>query len=1060
MKQLSRTLFLVALLYALVNISAFAQSTIDVTVSDDMGPIPGANVLVKGTKIGSMTDIDGKASVQASSKDVLQISFIGYKTAEITVGDKKSLKVTLELDSEELDETVVVGYGTQKKASLTSSIVNLRTEELTATKQMDVTASLQGKIPGLQIRQQSGSPGDFDTELNLRGMGEPIVVVDGVVRTAQRRSGFWNSSYSQSSAAVLGSLNPEDIESISVLKDASASLYGIGSQNGVIVVTTKQGAIGKPSVNYSNNIGFGVPTARPTEVGIVDWMNLANEMNRNVGRPDKYSQELIQHFVNGDKGYTDNNYYSLLMKKNSFQQTHNVSITGGNQQTQYYLSANYNQDKGILNNPDLGYHRLGFQGNVTTQVTPRLKVNYQSSMNTSKRHGLPANVNMNLFYYSLLSDRTLGPTTVDDPTHYSAMPQAENRNVIAIVNGLAGYDDTYMTSYTNNIDVKYDVPFVKGLMLDGYLSYETSTRQTNSLTLAFPLYDYWSNMHVADNADQNEYSESWNKNTTLYGKFQANYNKRIKQHNIGAMFAMEARKGTSTSINGGRRYGNFFTHDIINQGDSSTATNGGSRSETATAGYLARVNYDYAGKYLVEVMARYDGTYVFDHGHRWGLFPAYSLGWRVSEEPFIKNNFHWLNNLKLRWSDGVTGGSQGSPYDYLLAYKMQGNYVYNEGSQVPGFFNQSVAQTLLSWTDNRMMDIGVDWEIKQGLFGGSIDWFWRNTTGISATSTNTVPDMYGLSLPNMNLNARQNVGIDLSLQHRYHIGPVNYRVSGTLTFSRQRMTHIESEKTAQYYSAQNYYDSHTEGRWSNANGGKYYHWMGGQFSGYSEINNYPVMYNTSTGMSQMLPGIYKIDDRNGDGYITSDDRYASWQEGNAPLQFGAMLFLSYKGLEISASFSGSSLSHKNVSLSGGMGYGFFQTFYEEYTDRFRLADGYTDPLDPNSQWIPGTFPAIAPATSAYDGSSNATYRYNQPYSWVDGTFLRLKSLEIGYNLPSSVTNKIGLKRARIFANGTNLLTFCNKFAKPYDPERAQSQYLGVLGTPLLKTFTFGVNLSF
>ena len=1060
MKQLSRNLFLVALLSVLASFTSFAQKTVAITVKDQMGPVPGVNILIKGTTTGAMTDMDGIATITAKDSDVLRITCIGYADQEVKVGSQSKINVLLVEDTEVLEETVVVGYGTQKKASLTSSIVNLRTEELTATKQNDVVASLQGKVPGLQIRQQSGSPGDFDTELNLRGMGSPIVVIDGVVRTAQRRNGFWNANYSTSSSALLASLNPEDIESISVLKDASASLYGIGSENGVIVVTTKQGSVGKPSVRYSNNIGFGVPTALPTEVGIIDWMNIANEMNANVGRPPKYSEEMIQHFVNGDKGYNDNNHYSMLMKDHSFQQTHNVSISGGNAQTQYYISGNFNQDKGILNNPELGYHRFNFQGNVTTQITENLKVNYQSSFNYSKRHGLPANVNMNIFYYALLSDRALSPTVVDDPNHWTYMAQAEGRNVIAIVNGLGGHDDTYMQSYTNNIDVKYTVPQIKGLVLNAYASYETSTRQTNALTLAFPLYDYWSNTLVGQNGDQNEYSENWNKNSTLYGKLQANYNKKFGQHNLGAMFAMEARKGTMHAIGASRRYGDFFTHDIISQGDASTATNSGSRTMSATAGYLGRVNWDYKGKYLAEVMARYDGTYLYAHGHRWGFFPSYSLGWRVSEEEFFKSVFPAVNNLKIRWSDGITGGSQGSPYGYLLGYTQNGNYVYNPGGQVGGYVNNQVAQTLISWTDNHLMDIGVDWEVKNGLFGGSIDWFWRNTTGISAKSTNTVPDMYGLQLPNMNLNARQNVGIDLALQHRYHIGKLNYRMSGTLTFSRQRMTHIESEKTAQYYSAQHYYDSHTEGRWNTANGGKFYDWKGGQFANYGEINSYPVMYNSGSANSQMLPGMYKIDDRDGDGYITGKDQYPSWPETNAPLQFGFMLFLNYKNFDLSASFSGSALVHKSVSLSGGMGYGFFQTFYESYTDRYQLASGYTDPLDPNSQWTSGVFPALAPAAAAYDNWSNATYRYNQPYSWVNATFLRLKSLEIGYNVPAKVLKPIGLKNARIFTSGTNLLTFCNKFLKPYDPERANSQYLGVLGTPLLKTFTIGVNLSF
>ncbi|NLN99947.1 MAG: SusC/RagA family TonB-linked outer membrane protein [Bacteroidales bacterium] len=1039
----------------------FAQNDITVRgrVLDTGGrPVIGAAVLMPGTTIGTATDEEGNFMLSVPRGTTLEISSIGYETVTLTA--TATMNITLREDTQELDETVVVGYGTQKKASLTSAISNIRGEELLATKQHDVVASLQGKVPGLLIRQQSGSPGDFDTDLNLRGYGEPIVVIDGVRRTTQRRSGWWNTVYSNSSSAVLAQLNPDDIESISVLKDASASLYGIGSENGVILVTTKRGSISKPTVRYSTNLGFGYPTARPVEVGIVDYMNLANEMRANSRKPQKYSEELIQRFVNGERGYQDNNYYSMLMKDHSFQQTHNLSIRGGTEKIQYYLSGSFNQDKGILNNPNLGYNRGTFQGNVTAEIIEGLKATYQSSLNYSRRFGLPANTTMNIFYYSLLSDRTLGPTALDDPNHYTRMPSAEDRNVIALLNEEGGYDDTIMDTFTNSMDVRYDAPFLKGLTLNGYFSYEKRTRQSNSLTLAFPLYDYFTNELVGYNKDQNQYSETWNKNSSAYGKFQVNYNTRIGNHNLGAMVAMEATKAWSSNISATRRYGNFYTHDIINQGDAATAANSGSRSDSATAGYLGRINYDYKGKYLVELMARYDGTYVYARGHRWGFFPSYSLGWRVSEEKFFKENLPWFNNLKIRWSDGNTGGQQGSPYEYLLGYNQTANYVFEPGSQLMGYANTSVAQTLISWTDVRMRGFGIDWEIKRGLLGGSVDWFSRKTSGIAATSTDTVPDMYGLSLPRQNLNANQHVGIDLELSHRHHIGKVNYRLTGTLTFSRNRQTHVESEKTAIYTSAQNWYNNHMEGRWSNAVSGMYYEWKGGQFEDWSAINGYPVIYNTGTAQSQMLPGMYKLVDRNGDGVITTMDRFPSWPETNPPLQFGLMVFLNYKNFDMSMMFNGAGLTHKNVSLSGGMGYGFFQTFYESYTDRYRLADGYTDPMDPQSVWIPGTFPAIAEAVGAYDDWSNATYRYAQPYSWVDGTYLRMKSLEIGYSIPKNVLSKVHLQSVRVFFNGTNLLTFCNKFLRPYDPERAQSMYLGVLGTPLLKTYSLGLNITF
>jgi TonB-linked SusC/RagA family outer membrane protein len=909
------------------------------------------------------------------------------------------------------------------------------------------------------IRQQSGAVGEFDNALNLRGFGEPMVIVDGVLRTGFSRSSEWLKGNSQSASAILSTLNPDDIESISVLKDASASLYGLGSQNGVILVTTKKGEVGKPSIRYSNTLSFGFPTERPEEVDIITYMNLENEMLRNSHRPIKYTDDFIKHYENGEPGYIDTKWSEEVLKKFSFSQNHNLSFSGGTQQTQYYLSARVNDSRNLINNPELGATMLGFNGNLTTKLNDNLTLQYMTSIDYNKRNNIDFNSNGNLWYYAYVSDRTIAPTVYGNPDHWTT-GNNENRNIKALTMGEGGYSKTEIITYNNSLDLKYNAPFLKGLVFDAFVSYQISNIQTNELSRKFPVYDYWSDKKVAENASANQYEEDWSKRSGAYGKFQVNYNNRFGSHNIGAMFAAETRINWVKSIYALRQYGTFFTHDIINQGDEATARNSGSRSDSATAGYLGRINYDYEGKYLVEIMARYDGNYLYAKGHRWGFFPSYSLGWRVSEEPFIKNNLPWLNNFKVRWSDGITGGAQGSPYAYLLGYTATSNYVFAPGSQLMGYANNSVAQTLISWTKARLSDIGFDWEVKRGIFGGSIDWYWRNTTGIAATSTNTVPDMYGLSLPQQNLNASQNVGIDLQLTHRNRIGDFNYSVTGTVSFTRSRQTHIEAEKTAIYTSAQNYFNNHREGRWNNALSGTMWHWQdGSQFTNWEEINNSPVIYSTSQSMTQLLPGMYRIEDRNGDGVINNSDRYYTWGEDNPPLQFGLMFFFNYKGFDLSMTFNGASLSHKNLPIAG-VGYGYFGTFFKPYMDHYTLAEGYSDPFDPESVWKAGYWPAIAKATYAGDNFSNATYRVNQPYTYIDGTYFRLKSIELGYNIPNSIVSKVGLKGVRVYFNGTNLITIGNKLFKHFDPERMTSRYMGIGGMPLMKNFSVGVNVNF
>ena len=1052
------TVCLLAILYVT---SAFAQSNVTVTVKDDVGPVPGASVLIKGTSTGEMTDIDGVAKLTAKDTDVLVVSFIGYRTVEVTVGTKNKIDVTLEVDSEQLEETVVVGYGQQKKTSLTSAISTMKAEDITSTKQTNLVASLQGKVPGLQIRQQSGRPGSFDSQLSLRGYGAPLVIIDGVARTAQARDGLWGYWMNEDGAAALAQLNPEDIESITVLKDASAAVYGLDAANGVILVTTKKGEVGKPSVNYSNNFSFSVPTAFPESVDIVTYMRKENEMLANSKRGPKYTEELIQHYINGDEGYVDTDWYDVVMKDYAFNMTHNLSLRGGNQQTQYYLSGNYTEDNSILTMDNMNNNRLSFTGNVTSKITSELTAMYQSAILYSKNEGMPGNNNQNIWYYTSASDRTIPAYVLGNDSHY-AYCGTEPRNPLSLTDrSVAGYEDNYLFTLRNNLEIKYEPKWLKGLQISASGAYDFNNYRTSTLTRTFGLYNYLTDEFVANNADKNQFSEQWNTRQKLYGKFQANFNRRFGDHNVGATLAGEVTKNLSNSINASRQYGDFFTHDIINQGNSSTSTNGGTRGDDASAGYIFRASYDYKGKYLVDFSGRYDGTYIYAPGYRWGFFPAYSVGYRISEEPWFKAAMPWFNNLKFRWSDGKMGSRQGSAYAWQLGYTTNGSYVFDAGQNLNGYASHSVAETLLSWADVRSMDFGVDWDMWRGKFGGSIDWFWRQTLGTAATASTTVPDFYGLSLPQQNLNNSENVGIDLQISHQNNVGEFWYRIAGTATFSRYRTTYREADKTAIYTSSNNYYTSYTTGRWSNARSASMYQWEDGtQFKNWDEINAHPVLHKQSNGMVDMLPGMYKIKDRNGDGVITSADQYYTWAEGNAPLQFGLVLSGRWKGLDFNLSFAGSALVNKTVSLSGAYGYGFFGTFYESYNDHYTLAEGYTDPFDPNSQWVEGYYPAIAKATSAYDDNSNATYRVAQPYNFINATFFRLKSAEIGYTLPSKWMNTIKIKSLRVYLSGTNLLTFTNKLLKPYDPERAESQYLGAAGYPLMKTFSFGLNLNF
>ena len=618
---------------ALSAATLLAQNPITVkgTVLDpNKEPVIGAAVMQTGTTNGAATDLDGNYTLSVPMGADLTISAIGYETLQIKV-TSSTMNITLQEEASELEESVVVGYGTQKKASLTSAITNIQAEDITSTKQANLTSSLQGKVPGLMIRQESGAVGWFDDALSLRGYGAPLVIIDGVARGSRQRQYWGWAQDNNSSTAALAELNPEDIESITVLKDASASIYGLGAQNGVILVTTKKGQIGTPTINYSTTLTFGVPTALPKETDIATWMEMDNEMRRNKkGDSPRYSEELIAHYRNHDPGYEEFSWYDAIMKDHTFSQVHNFSVRGGNQQTQYYLSANYTNQDAIYRANTGDYNRYGLTANFTSKLTENLSLTFQTAINVTHQEMPPANTTQNAMYYGLLTERFY-PAEVS-PGHYT-YNVVEHRNAVALmVSDVAGSQTDNDIVFRNNLDLKYTAPFLKGLTLTASAAYDVTERHRHSVSKHFPLYDIDTDEIAGYNSDKNQVSENWNQFISYYGRVQANYDTRIGQdHHVGATFAAEARINKSSSLSGSREFGDFFTHDLLNQGTSSTATNGGDRSDNATAGYVGRLNYDYKGKYLVEVMARYDGNYRYAPGQRWNLFPSYSIGWRVYE---------------------------------------------------------------------------------------------------------------------------------------------------------------------------------------------------------------------------------------------------------------------------------------------------------------------------------------------------------------------------------------------------------------------------------------------
>ena len=1052
-----------------------AQNTITVTgtVTDaQKEPIIGASVLQQGTTVGAATDVDGNFTLTVPEGAVLEFSSIGFETRTLKATTR--MNVILVEDSELLNETVVVGYGVQKRESLTGSISQIRSEDIAATKTADGVAALQGKIPGLLITQNSGKPGAFASEINLRGFGTPMVVVDGVVRstTRTRKSTTYNTNpnalESYTDLSVLQELNPDDIESISVLKDASATIYGLGAQNGVILITTKKGQVRKPSVNFSANVSLASPVVPRDVESWTSFMKWENAMSDVAKMSHRFSDETIAAYERGDEGLVYTDWYNEVYRKFAVNQQYNVSLTGGTETVNYYFGANYADDNPILKGDAYGYKRYGFNGNISVKLTPALTMRYTTSVRQSNNLGMgDFDMDWNVFYYIYQSNPMVGVHTKDNPNHYSDVE--EHTNPVALLDtDASGFTKTDRKDFSNTVDFTYDAPFLKGLQFQATGAYDFGRMKQRTLVKKMKLYNYLTDISEQgmETRQETQYAEMWNDNTRVYGRFQALYNRQFGAHNISAMLGGELTSITNAMIGASRYYGvdgdhYLYTHDVINQALASRDDNQGTRSSSRTAGYIGRLNYNYMGKYLVEVMGRYDGNYMFQRGKRWSLFPSYSVGWRISEEKFFKNLLPMVNNLKFRWSDGFTGAPQGSAYAYINGYTASGSWVFSDGGTTTGYANSQVANTILTWAKVRMMDFGVDWELWQGKFGGTFDWFKRQMLGTAAVRNASLPDFYAVSLPSENLNRSENVGMELSLYHRNSIGNFSYRVQATATFSRNRPTYIESENTRVYKSSMDYWKNGTLNRWNGYMGGSTYHWTGNRFTSVNDANASEVLYTTDgskEGNRGLIVGQYELVDRNGNGYIDGEDVFYTWGSGNPPLQFGLNFSGSYKNFDFALLFNGATMKYKSYGLSAYAGFGKLNYLPSHYTDAYHVANYGDDPWNPETQWVEGYWPALVRVAQV--GSYNSpSYGNNQPYNYVNASFLRLKTIELGYRVSPNFLRKMGIKSARVFFNGGNLLTICNPLLKYVDPESNDSGRAGG-EFQINKTYSFGFNLNF
>ena len=1006
--------FLLSCFMLLMSVVAFAQNQVTGHVADATGePIIGANVTVKGTTVGTITDIDGNFTLEVGSTDgTLVVSFIGYKSAEAAIKGKSPINVILQEDTETLDEVVVVGYGTQNRKSLTGAISDVKSESLTRSVSTTTAGALSGKIAGISTRAKDARPGK-GISLEIRNMGAPLYVIDGIPYGGNTGND-WLVNSEVSGNDVFNSLNIEDIESITVLKDASAAIYGLRASNGVVLVTTKKGKKNeKVSINVNGYYGWQNLTRFPELANAEQYTRGLAEAAQNRGEDPNsvYTKEELAKWAAGtEKGYKSYDYYDMIMRKNVPQYHVNASVTGGSERTNYYLSVAHTSQEAMM--PDFNYQRTNFQLNLDTKITNRFTIGAQVSGRYEKTNdvGLPGGDGYYSAILAVFKMRPIdSPYANDNPNYIRNIDSYRNGyNPAAFRRDIAGYKDS-MTRYANiNAYAQYDFGF--GLTAKATFSYGYTNSRFDGYQYAYQIYTY---DEASDTYNGTNAAGRWRLQIdrsvpTRYMQLQLNYNKQIKDHNISAVLGYEASDydwskktyGTEPSTD----YLPLLQMDEIN-------SFGDEWSYEARAGWLARVNYDYAHKYLVELLARYDGSYLYAPSQRWGFFPGASIGWRISEENFFAPLKSVVDDLKIRASIGQTGTESGvSLFGYLSGYNWNQGSAVLDGEYVTGLNQRGLPVTNLSWTKNTTKNIGFDLTMFGNRLTISADAFRKDITGVPAARYDVLlPSEVGYSLPNENLNKQAYVGTEAMATWTDHIGDFNYRVSGNITFSRYR--NIESYKP-RFSNSWDEYRNSSEDRW----GGIYWGYQViGQFQSEEEIKNYPVNLD-GQGNTTLLPGDLIYKDVNNDGVINGmDERPIGFPEGWAPiLSFGGNIGLEWKGIDL------------NIDFSGGAMQGWRQNY--ELTNAYH-----------NGGYSP-----------AYNNKNSDFWLHNVHY-------LRISNLEIGYSLPTWMLKPIHAQKVRIYGSVSNLCSFDNVHQYGIDPEITAA---AAVVYPQQRTFLVGFNVTF
>lgn len=1014
---------------SMVATASFQGVQVNGVVRDDSGnAVPGVNVIEKGTTNGTATDVDGRYSLQVSSQDaVLVFSFIGYTTQEVSVGGRSTIEVRLAPDTQTLQEVVVVGYGEKKKATITGAVTSVRSEEILQAPVTNLSNALAGRLPGTLFINRSGEPGYDGSIIRIRGTnttGNPsaLVVIDGI---ANRTGG-------------LERLNPADIESITILKDGSAAIYGAQAANGVILVTTKRGKSGKPEIGFNYNFGFNTPTRLPEVVDAATYATMLNEIDEYRNNAPRYSAQDIEKYRSGSDPWTHPNtdWYDAVIKPVSYQDMATLSLQGGSADgVSYYVSIGKLFEDGVYKKSGTKYKQYSFRSNIDAKVTDWLKVSVDVSGRQENRV-FPTRGAGTIFRMLIRGKPNL-------PAYWpNGMPgpDIENGdNPVVISTPATGYVHDNNFVFNSNLRGQIDIPWVKGLNVVLNAAFDETFRPIKRFRTPWYLYTwdyatYDANGDAVLNRSQRglsapELQEEFGRTSGQTANAYINYSRDFGQH----AFAFMA--GTERQVLKGNQFFAFRNGyvstavDELFAGSRNTSTNAGNDLNQlynrTRRNYFGRINYGFAEKYLLEMVWRYDASYIFPEDSRWGFFPGFSAGWVMSEESFMQNAA-FIDRLKLRGSWGQLGNDRMDPntarndeFQFGNNFGFGGGYVFNYNTLVttldPSLF--PVANPDITWEVANNSNIGLEGTVLGGKINFEFDYFYNVRSKMLIARNASIPRTAGFDPPRQNIGKLKNSGFDFLVAYSGQSGEFSYSIGVNGGYSKNEVVFLDEPPNVL--------------SWQTVTGRPYntrimYHAIG-VFEDQAAVDAYPHWPGAR-------PGDIIFEDVNGDGKIDSDDRIRLENNTIPRFQGGLTFDLQYKGFDFNLLFQGATGARSYIRTQSGD----FGNFLKDF------ADGRWTTENPSS-----TKPRTFNREDEYWISQDNTH-------WFRKTdYVRLKNIQLGYTLPSDLVNRISMKSARIYINAINLFTIDD--FKVFDPETDNQD-----GTvyPQKKTFNVGVNISF